>query len=271
MEICIAVAAHKPYWMPSDKMYLPIEAGRALHGARTNFIGDDTGDNISAKNAEYCELTALYWAWKHLTTCDYLGLVHYRRHFAKRKLFCREKDKILSHSDAEAYLRQAPILLPKRRHYFIETNAQQYAHAHHAGDLAALRTVVAAHSPGSLPSFDAHMRARSTHICNMFVMRKDLADAYCQWLFSILFALEDVLDLSRYDPFQRRVYGFLAERLLDVWIDWQHIPYREAPVVCLEPQHWGRKGLAFLRRKFLPRAASFTCQRGNAGSLRVSP
>lgn len=240
--------------MPSDKMYLPIEAGRALHGARTNFIGDDTGDNISAKNAEYCELTALYWAWKHLAACDYLGLVHYRRYFAKHKLFCKEKDKIISKSEVEAYLRRAPVLLPQRRHYYIETNAQQYAHAHHAEDLAALRSALAVRSPESLPPFDAHMRARSTHICNMFVMRADLADAYCSWLFPILFAVEEVLDTSQYDAFQRRVYGFLAERLLDVWLDWRCIPYVEAPVVCLEPQHWGRKGLAFLRRKFLPHA-----------------
>ncbi len=47
------------------------------------FQGDDTGDNISAKNPHYCELTALYWAWKNLQA-DYIGLVHYRRYFTRR-------------------------------------------------------------------------------------------------------------------------------------------------------------------------------------------
>ena len=44
------------------------------------FQKDNTGENISAKNPMYCELTGLYWAWKNLDA-DYLGLVHYRRHF----------------------------------------------------------------------------------------------------------------------------------------------------------------------------------------------
>lgn len=36
------------------------------------YIGDNTGDNISLRNSNYCELTGLYWAWKNLK-CDYIG------------------------------------------------------------------------------------------------------------------------------------------------------------------------------------------------------
>lgn len=36
------------------------------------YIGDNTGDNISLRNPNYCELTGLYWAWKNLK-CDYIG------------------------------------------------------------------------------------------------------------------------------------------------------------------------------------------------------
>ena len=71
MDIKILVAAHKKYWMPDDDVYLPIHVGR--EGKEDlGYLGDNTGDNISSKNANYCELTGLYWAWKNLK-CDYIG------------------------------------------------------------------------------------------------------------------------------------------------------------------------------------------------------
>lgn len=77
------VAAHKPYWMPQDDVYMPIHVG--CEGKESiGFTGDNTGDNISAKNPHYCELTALYWAWKNLQA-DYTGLVHYRRYFTNKE------------------------------------------------------------------------------------------------------------------------------------------------------------------------------------------
>lgn len=85
MDIKIIVAAHKPYRMPKDSMYLPIQVGRALSKQEADWQGDDTGDNISCKNPNFCELTGLYWAWKNLKA-DAIGLVHYRRHFAGAKL-----------------------------------------------------------------------------------------------------------------------------------------------------------------------------------------
>ena len=63
MDTKILVAAHKKYWMPDDSVFLPIQVGAALHPA-LGYIPDNTGENISAKNPNYCELTALYWAGK---------------------------------------------------------------------------------------------------------------------------------------------------------------------------------------------------------------
>ena len=80
MNVKVIVAAHKPYQMPQDEIYLPVHAG--CEGKESiGFQGDNTGDNISLKNPFYCELTCLYWAWKNLG-CDFIGLVHYRRYFS---------------------------------------------------------------------------------------------------------------------------------------------------------------------------------------------
>ena len=96
MDIKILVAAHKKYWMPDDSVFLPIQVGAALHPA-LGYIPDNTGDNISAKNPNYCELTALYWAWKNLD-CEYIGLCHYRRYFG-HKVHSKDIEK-----KKEAYL-----------------------------------------------------------------------------------------------------------------------------------------------------------------------
>ena len=75
------------------------------------------------------------------------------------------------------------------------------------------------------------------------------AGTFCTWLFDVLAEAEKRIDADRYDAYNGRVYGFLAERLLDVWMETNHIAYTELPVVFLENQHWLKKGTAFLSRK----------------------
>lgn len=249
MNIQIVVATHKQYRMPSDPLYLPVQAGRALH-APLPYAGDDTGGNISVKNPHYCELTCLYWAWKNLDT-DALGLCHYRRYFAGK----RGRDnwsRLLTSEQAEILLQKAPVVLPKKRNYYIETGYSQYAHAHHEEDLIMTRAILSARWPACVPAFDRTLSRTAGHRFNMFIMRRDLLDRYCTWLFAVLAELEARLDISSYSPYDQRVFGFIAERLLDVWVETEQIPYVECPVVHMESQHWLKKGTAFLKRKFLP-------------------
>ena len=83
MKVTVVVATHKPYGMPADPLYLPLHVG-AEGKESIGFAGDNTGEHISAKNPQFCELTGLYWAWKNLDA-DHLGLVHYRRYFGSPK------------------------------------------------------------------------------------------------------------------------------------------------------------------------------------------
>ena len=236
----IIVATHKSFNPPTGDIYLPMQVG-AIGKAKLGFTADDTGDNISEKNDGFCELTGLYWAWKNLKDADAIGLCHYRRYFKG------SKNKI------STLLETTDCILPKQRNYFIETTYSQYAHAHHAIDLDTTRTIIAERHPDCLAAFDATMKSKKGHRFNMLIMKRPLLNRYCVWLFDILFELEKRLDTSSYSPNDRRVFGFVGERLLDVWIRANDIPYVELPVLHTEPQHWPTKIMCFLKRKFLPR------------------
>ena len=248
-NIKIVVAAHKPYWMPEDTCYLPVWVGAALKDdcEPEGWARDDQGDNISGKNASYCELTALWWAWKNLEA-DAVGLVHYRRHFS-RGPFGSKRQRVARGDDIQAKLEAAPVLLPRPRNYVIETNYSQYAHAHHAKDLDLTREVLAELHPETVAAWDASMARTVGHRFNMAVMRRDLFDQWCTFLFSTLSEVENRVDLTGYSDYDRRLYGFLAERLLDPWLETYDIPYAEMGVVHMEGQNWPRKALSFLQRK----------------------
>ena len=246
-DVRIIVASHKPYRMPEDEMYVPLQCGAAGKPDLPGFVRDDSGDNISEKNASYCELTGMYWAWKNVSA-DYIGLAHYRRHFrggGKGDKFSR----ILSKAEAEKLLRGCGVLLPARRRYFIESNRSQYVHAHHAEGLETAERVIAELYPDYSEAFAAVMKRTSGHRFNMLIMRRDLFCSYCEWLFGVLGETEKRLDISGWSPAETRVFGYLGERLLDVWLEHGNIKYRDVPYMFTEKQHMARKIAAFIRRK----------------------
>ena len=120
MNIKLLIAAHKQCDLPNDTMYLPVHVGKSVH-PEVNLVGfqpDNEGVNISYKNPYYCELTAIYWAWKNLDA-DYIGLVHYRRFFSKSSK--KDIQKVLSSQEAEKLCGQYDLILPKKRNLLIET------------------------------------------------------------------------------------------------------------------------------------------------------
>lgn len=250
MDIKILVATHKAYWMPEDDVYLPLHVGR--EGKQDlSFNGDNTGDNISLKNANYCELTGLYWAWKNLQ-CDYIGLCHYRRYFANSHHgsdLDAKKAAIFHKADYEKLLQSYDVILPKKRNYYIETVRSQYEHAHNKRDLDEVERIIAERYPEYSDAFAKVMGRTKLHILNMFAMKKELFDEYCAWLFDILFELEKRIDISNYNQYEARVFGFLSERLFNVWLEKKQLKVAEANVVFLEKINWLDKGWKFLMRK----------------------
>lgn len=247
MDIKIIVATHKPYRMPEGEMYLPVHVG-AQGKESIGFQRDDEGENISEKNLNYCELTGLYWAWKNLRA-DYIGLAHYRRHFAGRRLFGDKWERVISQGELEEKLEEYDVLLPKPRDYWIESSYSHYAHAHHAIDLDTTREILEERYPEYLPAFDKVMGLSVGHRFNMFVMKRKYFDRWCTWLFDVLFELEGRLDISSYSAYDARVFGFVAERLLDVWLITNKVRYKDMPYVFTEQQNWFKKGGDFIKRK----------------------
>ena len=249
MNIKILVATHKSYWMPEDEIYLPVQVGSAISKSDLGFCRDDSGDNISDKNKNYCELTGLYWAWKNLDA-DYIGLAHYRRHFTVRR--GRNKETLpITGSEIADILKTTNIILPKKRNYYIETSYTHYIHAHHKEDLDVTEQIINEKYPDYLAAYKAVMNSSKGHRFNMFIMKKEIFDSYCEWLFGILFELEKRLDISDYSVNDARVFGFVGERLLDVWLTKNDIEYKEINCVFMEKQNWLNKGFSFLKRKFL--------------------
>lgn len=249
MDIKVIVATHKKYWMPKDEVYLPLHVGRAGK-ENLGYQGDDTGDNISVKNKNYCELTGLYWAWKNLNA-DYLGLCHYRRYFTRSNpRNCEKKKKeILTGKEFEQILQHSPVIVPDKRKYYIETNRSHYNHAHYAKDLLLTECIIKEKYGAYSDAFEKVMNRTWAHMFNMFVMRRDYFDAYCEWLFNVLGELEERTDIRAYDPIEARLYGYISELLLDVWLEKNRIKYHEQNVAFLEPQNWIKKGGKFLLRK----------------------
>ncbi len=252
MNIKILVAAHKNYEMPQDQnLYLPIFVGKELHpDVNHTFQGDNTGENISVKNAHYNELTAIYWAWRNLDA-EAIGLVHYRRYLSLNKQ--KNLATILTQQQAESLLQNHDIILPKKRNYYIESNYAHYVHAHHAEPLDLARKIIARDYPDYVVAFDEVMQRKSAHMFNMFIMKQQPFNEYCQWLFDILAKVEQNLDISDYNQYEARVYGFISERLLDVWLT-VNSQYRTTEVnfVYMEKQNWLVKGGNFLKRMVKP-------------------
>lgn len=257
-KVKIVIATHKQYAMPDDSMYIPLHVGASLHPELDlGYQKDNVGENISEKNNSYSELTGLYWAWKNLDA-DYIGLAHYRRHFGSKKRIGKERLAwIIKYTELAPLLGKYRVILPKKRHYYIETLYSHYEHTHYSNQLDATRRVIEKLYPDYLATYDQVLKQRSGYMFNMMILQKDLLNDYCTWLFKILFALEKEIGASELSPFQQRFYGRVSEIIFNVWLQQQikngvikTEEITELPLVYVEGVNWWKKGTAFLKAKF---------------------
>ncbi len=220
----ILVCAHKQDECLAEPPYMPIQVGKAISGVDLGFTGDNTGDNISARNRNFCELTAHYWAWKNLKGADYVGLCHYRRYFdfgsdtcnvvtAPTRQFFSSPHPV---PDFDRLFSRYDMVMSKPKPYAYNLY-RDYSRCHRQEDIDTLREIVQELYPDYVESFD-HVFFHNNMLShfNMFVMPWLRFEEYSKWLFDILFEAERRIEIPS-DPVQARIFGYMSERLMSVY------------------------------------------------------
>lgn len=253
----IFIAMHKDFITPTAKIFESVQCGCDLTDIRISCNHfDNYGENISYKNKNYCELTALYAMWKNKKTsdCDFVGLMHYRRYLYPvndfRENFNRIFLALLQRLRCAKFLktRSGQLYLGKKNTHrenikfawseienFMNSELynydllvpypdilpgsvyKNYCDCHRESDLQAMTESIKELFPNFLPYFKKALKSHKLYIGNLFVIRRDLFDKYMQLLFPILENTEKKITLPT-DTYQARVFGFLAERLFSAFV-----------------------------------------------------
>lgn len=230
----ILICCHKKCDIPLDPdgIFFPIHVGAALSNTDLGIQRDDqvnghTCDNISIKNKSFCELTGMYWAWKNIKKLypdlKYIGLCHYRRFFAIRnykKINIKNK-----------------IIVPQFWYQpYCVSDAYKIAHISEDWDI--LIKVILELYPEYINDINKiFYRGNKSLVYNMFICSFDILDDYCSWLFNILFELEKRIDITHYNSVQKRIFGYMSERLLYLYIYHNKIHTKCFQVVNIENEN----------------------------------
>lgn len=218
------VAHKKVECVPDGYCLLQVGAKNSPHFAECT---DDTGENISELNGSFCEITGLYWLWKN-TDDPYLGVTHYRRYFMKN-FWTTSYKNILTPEELGYYLEDCDLIIP-RPYAFKSTSRDAYGAVHYVEDLDRTRNILEYMSPESVPYFDYILQRRTLSLCNMFVAKREIFDKYMQWLMPILFECSNRIDTSTYSVYDKRLIGYLAEWLSNVWVYMNNVKIKYVPI-----------------------------------------
>nr|WP_315169886.1 DUF4422 domain-containing protein [uncultured Flavobacterium sp.] len=233
----IFIVTHEKNPILVNDILEPIQVGNnnAIH---PEIIRDNTLDTIASKNSNFCELTAAYWIWKNYNEADYVGICHYRRYFnffnpvynlkpsAQKKIsvakFKQTKTftsstKVLD-KKIKAILSHHDIILTRPYKFKKTTLTKNYCEDHRPEDWELTKKIIIEKYPDYKESVTLFLdEGIYFHIGNMLICSKKLFDAYHEWLFSILFELESKITIPK-DPYQARVFGFISERLINLYV-----------------------------------------------------
>ncbi len=224
--ISIYVMTHKDFIPPENPIYIPLHVGRALRkkasghsscSSKNNagvmrFFGDDRGDNISARNDNFSELTGHYFVWKNDNDSDILGICHYRRYLISEKT-----ENLLSAGEIRSLLDEYDIITTKR---LLLNFPYEYAFSQNHKPLYLKETgnVIKDLYPKDHEVFLNLVDEPHTYFGNMLIANRAVFDGYSKWLFDILFELDQRITIDEPDSYHRRIYGFVSEFLLYVYV-----------------------------------------------------
>jgi hypothetical protein len=246
---------HKPFFIPKAKYVTPIQAGKALSNLDLQIAADNSGDNISELNGTFCELTVKYWIWKNADrSTTHWGLCHYRRYFMKKsslyfkpprlKDFAATQESLDKVLDEPLYdqlcsllqthdiIVQQPMYIHKNKQGLLDLR-QHYEKDHIASDWEAVMNAIKKLYPGYERSLDAFNHSYKMSFFNMMIAPWDIWDDYLEWLFAILFEVKANINVSE-DAYQSRVFGFMSERLINLYILHNQLKAGYLPVAVLK-------------------------------------
>lgn len=229
----VYVVTHKTfdYKLPTD--YKVILVGANNNIGKQNYIRDNVKVNISDKNESYCELTAIYWIWKNVNEQS-VGISHYRRYFSNNIIFKNTKLLYLQalifpktifpmrEKKLKNYLNNYDWVVPTTEKLDNLSVYDHFAKHHNIKDLNIIKKIINEYFPEYMDAFNKIMQKKNLIPFNMFYTKKQYLNNYCEWLFKILEKAEEEIDISQYDSYQKRVYGFLAERLFNVYLEYNN-------------------------------------------------
>lgn len=238
-SFCVYVVTHKDAKLDAlPEGYKIIHAGHATAKEKFGYAGDDTGDNISMLNRYLNEITALYWIWKN-TRHAIIGLNHYRRFFTELDDSSFAVEKILSRAKAEEILRDYDMIVVTGDFFVLTQHELKMLVC--GEDLNSFiekifREHISRKQPEYLEAFNRVSGSRAEFMYEMFITRRKVFDAYCEWLFSFVIDVTDEVlartNIAQIDnPRKYRAIGLIAERLLTVWLMKNRLRLKSLPML----------------------------------------
>ena len=260
------ICCHKQCELPEDSIYLPIQVGRMRSDIDLGIQSDCQingldCDNISKDNNIYCEMTAMYWAWKNIDNLypniNYVGLCHYRRFFnvnwtltdslkvlakkllyiiaavVKKKVYGIEAmTMIKSVSSSKMKINSKKLsefivnydVVATRPFQMLLCDTDMFFQVIGRKYIELLTEIVDNEFSEYAGAFHEQLRSNKLYAQNMIILKKELLDEYCSFVFGVL---QRHLELTRErniceDPISELTYdrlsGYLSEILTSTFI-----------------------------------------------------
>lgn len=240
-DVRIFVTTHKDVALFDSNVLQPVQVGFARPRKRFFWaLQDDAGETISDLNAMYCELTTQYWAWKNVDAA-YYGFCHYRRYFDfaedqhLENAYGEVMAKYIDWGTQERFcLDDESIKRVVKRYDVITTGVNDvrrfperyrdltdhYARAPHLNveDLTKMTEILAELHPDCMDDALEFLNGHKACFCNMFIMKKELFQRYCAWMFPVLERFMQTWDTTHLSHEALRTPGHLSERLLNIFL-----------------------------------------------------
>lgn len=268
-KIKILIGYHRPSVLLESDIYEPIHLGRAVAMEASkdgvlsaqskgwlldNMIGDDTGDNISCLNRTYNELTGIYWAWKNykiLGDPEYVGFMHYRRHFmfddwqgsedalwlpgASMYAVPYITSKYMSHLRDELVVQRVTgqdcVVLKSYdvKNLGVGSVREQYCRL--PGQRGEWFDILLATVRRLYPEYAVEVTMLENgsvqYLCNMFIMKRELFREYSEFCFRVLADIDRQVDSRTLNTSEKRFLGFLGEFCLTLYIFHAYAMHRQ--------------------------------------------